>query len=103
MEGSTPAVIRMTRGTCSTLLRFVRDADGLIRVSVPLRKHNAVNPFDIMAATDVPTFTAARDVECDCVRFTIRTRSELRSVIAVATNHLNWLNDDEIKYCFTES
>lgn len=103
MEGLTPAVIRMTRSTCSTLLRFVRAADGLVSVSVPLKKHNSVDPFDIIAATEVPTFTATRDIAAESIRFTIRTRSELRSVIAVAINHLDWVTDDEIEYCFADS
>ncbi len=98
-----PPVIRITRGTCSPILRFVRDDSGLVRVRVPLRQHNTLNPVDLIAATDGPAFTAERELECDCVRFTIRTRSELRRVIAVAMNHLDWLDDDEIEYCFADS
>lgn len=103
IDGSSLPVIRMTGGLCSPVLRFVRGDDRLIRVEIPRSSHPNAHPFDIIAATDVTTFTAERRIVAQSITFTIRTRGELRNVISVATLHLGWSNDDEIEYVFAET
>ena len=84
------------------MLRFERGDDGLIRVENPRTPHPNAHPFDIIAATDVTTFTAERHITAQAIAFTIRTRGELRNVISIATNHLGWSSDEEIEYVFAE-
>ncbi len=103
MDGLSLPVIRMTRGLSSPLLRFVRSNDRMIRVEIPRKPHPNAWPFDIVAAINVSTFTAERNVGDESITFTIRTRGELRNVISIATIHLGWSNDDEIEYVFAES
>ena len=102
IDGSLPPVIRMTRGLSSPMLRFVRGDDRVIRIEIPRTPHPNSKPFDIVAATDVMTFTAERHITAQSITFTIRTRHELRNVISIATRHLGWSNDDEIGYVFAE-
>ena len=103
LDGSSPPVIRMRCGRNSPLLRFVRGEDRLVRVEIPRMPHPSAYPFDIVAATDLPNFTAERTISEESIAFTMRTRSELRNAISIATIHLGWSNDDDIEYAFADT
>ena len=100
LAGNTGSVLELTYGSCESCVRFERRSENEILARIPEQGDRSKDPFDIESALSHPMCGAAFSFIDGCYVVRMSKRFQMRAVIKIALNHLNWHDEALIRSRF---